>query len=108
MYLSISISFFIAAANAARPFLNAPNTGIQLALGPDFPKGTLPNLTDIWSINDFEYAAQNFLNDTAYAWIRYGTGGEYTYKNNLEIFPRVGFKPRVLGTAQTRVNASMQ
>ena len=80
---------------------------MQLFLGTEFPKGKLPNVTDLWSIPDFEFAARNFLNDTAYAWIRYGTGAEYTYKNNLEIFPRVGFKPRVLTGSSTNVNMSM-
>lgn len=81
---------------------------IELALGSDFPDGKLPNVTDLWSIPDFEWAARNFLNNTAYAWIRYGTGAEYTYKNNMEVFPRVGFKPRVLTGDKTSVNMSMQ
>ena len=93
---------------AARPFLNEPDTGFQEYPGSDFPKGKLPPLESIWSINDFDYAARNFLNDTAYTWIRYATGAEYTYKNNLEIFPRVGLKPRYLrGQNPSTLNASM-
>lgn len=99
---------FALTASAVRPFINKAPTGIDLFFGSSVPKGTLPNLTDLWSIPDFEWAARNFLNDTAYAWIRYGTGAEYTYKNNLEIFPRVGFKPRVLTGGKTEVNMSMQ
>ena len=79
----------------------------QLLLGPGFPKSELPKVNDLWGMHDFDYAARNFLNDTAYAWIRYGTGGEYTYRNNMEIFPRVGFKPRVL-TGPSNMNMSMQ
>lgn len=97
----------LTAVQAARPFINEPDTGFQDFLGPEFPLGQLPELKDIWSIHDFEFAARNFLNNTAYAWIRYGVGGEYTYRNNLEIFPRVGFKPRML-TGDSNVNTSMQ
>lgn len=35
------------------------------------------------------------------------TGAEYTYCNNMEIFPRAGFKPRVL-TGTSNVNTSMK
>ena len=106
----LAISTHLIKIQAARPFLNSPNTGLQLSLGPGFPEGQLPNLTKIWSVNDFDWAAQNFLNDTAYAWIRYGTGAEYTYKNNLEVFPRVGWRPRVLTAPQGEmsVQKSMQ
>jgi L-lactate dehydrogenase (cytochrome) len=82
-------------------------SSFETFLGPDFPKGQLPDLKDVRSTHDFEYAAGNFLNDTAYAWIRYRTGGEWTYRHNLEIFPRVGFKQRVL-RGNTNVNMSME
>ncbi|KAL9109573.1 MAG: hypothetical protein Q9227_005753 [Pyrenula ochraceoflavens] len=71
LILSLAITTY-----AARPFLNEPDTGFQDFLGPDFPKGKLPEVKDLWSIHDFDYAARNFLNNTAYAWIRYATGGE--------------------------------
>lgn len=92
---------------AARPFINEPETGLQDFLGPDFPRGQLPHLEDIWCLHDFEWAARNYLNNTAYSWIRYGVGGEYSYRNNLEIFPRVGLKPRML-TGTSNVNVSMR
>ena len=81
---------------------------IERFFGPDYPKGKLPDVGGLWSIPDFEWAARNFLNDTAYAWIRYATGAEYSYKNNMEVFPRVGFKPRVLTGSMSNVEASMQ
>jgi isopentenyl diphosphate isomerase/L-lactate dehydrogenase-like FMN-dependent dehydrogenase len=75
-------------------------------LGPNFPKGKLPDLKDIWCIHDFEYAARNFLNATAYTWLRTGVGGEYSYRNNLEVYPKVGFKPRML-TGEPHVNTTL-
>ena len=104
---STSISFLGLAttALAVRPFLNEPDTDLEDCVGPNFPKGQLLNLSDIWSIPDFEWSARNFLNNTAYAWIRYGTGGEYSYRNNLEGFARVGLKPRML-TGQKPVDLS--
>ena len=96
MYLPYLLLYLTAAALAARPFINEEDTGFQQFLGPSFPKGKLPELKDIWSIHDFEYAARNFLNATAYTWIRTGVGGEYSYRNNLEVYSKVGFRPRML------------
>lgn len=107
MHLITFTTTLLTTVYAARPFINEPDTGIQDFLGPDFPLGQLPKLDDLWCIHDFEFAARNFLNNTAYTWIRYGVGGEYTYRNNLEIFPRVGFRPRML-TGESNVNISMQ
>ena len=107
MQLIQALVAFVTAVHAARPFLNEPDTGLQEFLGPDFPRGQLPNLTDLWSIHDFEFAARNYLNNTAYSWIRYGTAAEYSYRNNLEIFSRIGFKPRML-TGPSNVNMSLR
>lgn len=96
---------FITAVLAARPFLNEPDTGLEDFVGPDFPKGQLLNLSGVWSLPDFEWSARNFLNNTAYAWIRYGTAGEYSYRNNLEGFAKVGLRPRML-TGQKPVDLS--
>jgi hypothetical protein len=71
------------------------------------PKGTLPDLKNIWSIHDFEGAARNYLNATAYTWIRHGGGGEYTYRNNLEVYPKLGFRPRML-TGPSHVNTTLK
>jgi hypothetical protein len=72
------------------------SVSFQHFLGLDFPKGKLPDLKDIWSLHDFEAAARNFLNGTAYSWIRTGVGAEYSYRNKLYVFRKVGFKPRML------------
>ena len=68
----------------------------QEFLGADFPKGKLVDLKNIWSIHDFEDAARIYLNRTAYTWIRTGVGGEYSYRNNLDVYSKIGFKPRML------------
>ena len=96
MLLATLITYLASLALAARPWLNEEDTGFQRFLGPDFPKGKLPDLKDIWCIHDFEYAARNFLNGTAYTWIRTGVGGEYSYRNNMDVYNKVGFKPRML------------
>ncbi|KAK8071054.1 hypothetical protein PG997_011257 [Apiospora hydei] len=64
---------------AARPFLNEPDTGIVDALGASFPVGSLP---DIKNMN--------------YTYYRNGAGGEWSYRNNLEVYNRYRFKPRMM------------
>lgn len=109
MHILSTIVSFAATTFASRAFLNEPDTGLLDFLGPDFPIGQLPNLTDLWSTHDFDWSARNHLSKVAYNWLRYATGAEYTYRNNMEDFPRVGFKPRVLsGATGEGVNMSMQ
>ena len=89
---------------AARPFLNSPDIGI----GPFIPSaGNLVNLSDIWGLQDFEASAQNFMNATAFTWIQGGVGGEYSLRNNLEVFPKVGFRPRMLVSLPEGQNTSI-
>ncbi|KAF2179607.1 FMN-dependent alpha-hydroxy acid dehydrogenase [Zopfia rhizophila CBS 207.26] len=80
---------------AARPFLNEPDTGIDDALG-QIPTHSLPNLTEIFGLPDFEWAARRHLDSASYAWYRNAAGGEWSYRNNLEVFGRINMKPRVL------------
>ncbi|KAH8680063.1 (S)-2-hydroxy-acid oxidase [Tricladium varicosporioides] len=86
---------FLSTALAARPFINEPDTGFEEYLG-DLAKGTLPPLDDIRGIPDFDYAARNYLNSSSYTFYRTGAAGEWSYRNNLEIFQRLRFIPRVL------------
>ncbi|KAL3424144.1 Cytochrome b2, mitochondrial 4 [Phlyctema vagabunda] len=86
----------ITAVSAVKVFVNEPETGLEIALGADFPKGTLPALSDIYAIHDFDWAARNYLNDSAYAYYRTGAAGEWSYRNNLEVFGKVRAKPRAL------------
>lgn len=82
-------------AMAARPFLEQPDTGIELVLG-DLPTGELPKLDQMIGIPDFEWAAQNYLPVENYTYYRNGAAGEWSYRNNLEVFQRYRFKPRVM------------
>ncbi|KAK8024203.1 hypothetical protein PG993_012269 [Apiospora rasikravindrae] len=81
---------------AARPFLNEPDTGIVDALGANFPVGTLPDIKNMVALNDFEWAARNGLPIKNYTYYRNGAGGEWSYRNNLEVYNRYRFKPRMM------------
>jgi hypothetical protein len=101
----LSLATLIAAVSAARPFLNEPDTGLESYLGADFPSGKLPDLADIHGIPDFDFAARNYLNASTYSFYRTGAAGEWSYRNNLEAFSRVRWRPQVLedvaGVAKT-------
>ncbi|KAM5347306.1 hypothetical protein ACJ41O_010311 [Fusarium nematophilum] len=92
-------------ALAARPFLNEPDTGLEDFLG-DIKPGTLPDISAIAALPDFDFAARNYLPLRNYTWFRLGAGGEWSYRNNLEAFQRYSFKPRAL-TDVTKVNESL-
>lgn len=49
-----------AGVNAARPFLNEPDTGITEVLG-GLAVGSLPDIDDMVGLPDFEWAARNYL-----------------------------------------------
>lgn len=82
-----------AGALAARPFLNEPDTGIELVLG-DTAEGTLPALDDLFALHDFEWAARNFLPIRNYTYYQNGAAGEWSLRNNLEAFFRYTWRPR--------------
>ncbi|KAF2031983.1 cytochrome b2 [Setomelanomma holmii] len=72
---------FATAILAARPFLNKPDTGIDDALA--IPQnGSLPDLSRLLGLPDFHWAARHV--------------GEWSYRNNLEAFHRLRFRPRVM------------
>ncbi|EOD45300.1 putative cytochrome b2 protein [Neofusicoccum parvum UCRNP2] len=84
------------AALAARPFLEAPDIDAALAFG-DLANGTtLPDLSSVIALHDFQYIAQRYMNDTFYMMYTHGAGGEWSYRNNLEAFSRYRFRPRGL------------
>ncbi|KAL4976601.1 FMN-dependent dehydrogenase [Aspergillus desertorum] len=97
MRLSIALPFFslLPAALATRPFLNEPDTAIEDVLG-DTPKGTLPDLDSLFGLPDFEWAARRYLNASSYTYYRNGAAGEWSYRNNLEVYGRFRFRPRVM------------
>lgn len=80
-------------ALAARPFLSEPETGIEDAIG-DTPKGTLPDLDDMIGLPDFEWAASNYLPVENYTYYMNGAAGEWSSRNNLEVFYRYNWRPR--------------
>ena len=80
---------------AARPFLNEPDTGIELALGV-LPVGELPDIEQMIGLPDFDWAARNFLPIENYTYYRNGAAGEWSYRDNLEVFQQYKFRPRVM------------
>jgi isopentenyl diphosphate isomerase/L-lactate dehydrogenase-like FMN-dependent dehydrogenase len=93
-------------ALAARPFINEPDTGIDGQLGAFAANGTLPPLKTLAGLPDFDWAARNYMNLTAYTYYRNGAAGEWSYRNNLEVFQRFRLRPRVLVDI-TNIGASL-
>ncbi|EKG10052.1 FMN-dependent dehydrogenase [Macrophomina phaseolina MS6] len=91
----LSVALLAQSALAARPFLNEPDTGISEVLA-DLQPGQLPNITSIVGLPDFDYVARNYMNLSSYAYYRNGAAGEYSYRNNMEAYQRVRFRPRVM------------
>ncbi|KHN96015.1 Alpha-hydroxy acid dehydrogenase, FMN-dependent [Metarhizium album ARSEF 1941] len=97
---------------AARPFLNEPDTGLQTILGnwpnepvPDFtemvdqpnlPIDQLPHINVTVGLPDLEEIARKFLSPKNFAYYRNGAAGEYSYRNNLEVYNRYRLRPRVM------------
>ncbi|KAJ3516034.1 hypothetical protein NLJ89_g1372 [Agrocybe chaxingu] len=86
---------FVSVALAARPFLNEPDTAIEDDFG-DLPAGALPDLSRIVGLPDFNWVARRYMNISAYTFYRTGSAGEWSYRNNLEVFNRFRFRPRVM------------
>lgn len=87
---------FASVALGARPFLDEPDTGIDAQLGSIVANRTLPPLRSLVGLNDFQFAARNHLNISSYTYYRNGAAGEWSYRNNLEVFQRFRLRPRVL------------
>ncbi|KAG5802493.1 hypothetical protein H9Q74_014121 [Fusarium xylarioides] len=93
MRTQILTSALLSGAMAARPFLEQPDTGLEIVVG-DLPTGKLPKLEQMIGLPDFEWAAKNYLPIENYTYYRNGAAGEWSYRNNLEVFQRYRFKPR--------------
>ncbi|PSN61583.1 cytochrome b2 [Corynespora cassiicola Philippines] len=85
----------ISIVHAAQPFVNEPDTGLDDLLGGTDPH-VLPDIVHLVGLPDFEWVARRYLNNASYAWYRSAAAGEWSYRNNLEVFDRIGMKPRVL------------
>ncbi|KAJ3550158.1 hypothetical protein NM208_g140 [Fusarium decemcellulare] len=93
--MKTSLALLASGALAARPFLNEPDTGIELAI-PDIQPRQLPELDRMVGLPDFEWAARNYLPVENYTYYRNGAAGEWSYRNNLEIFQKFHFRPRTM------------
>ena len=84
-------------SNAARPFLDYPDTGAADVFGSQATNDfALPPVEDIVGLPDFQYVAENAMNTSAYTYYRNGAAGEWSYRNNLESFHRLRLRPRVM------------
>ncbi|ESK90528.1 cytochrome mitochondrial precursor [Moniliophthora roreri MCA 2997] len=88
------VSFLLASTYATRPFLNEPDTGIEGVLGA--LSGNLPNLTSVVGLPDFDWVARQVMPLPNYTYYRNGVAGEWSYRNNLEVYYRFRLRPRVL------------
>lgn len=98
----------IASVHAARPFLNEPDTGLADVLNAQgLAVGALPDLSEMVALDDFDYAARNYLPIKNYTYYRNGAGGEWSYRNNLEVYNRYRLRPRQLVDI-TNIEASLK
>lgn len=78
LLLALSVLRFTTTVSAARPWVETPDTGLLTYLGSTVPvAGTLLPLENIVTIPDFDWAAENYLNSSVYAYYRTGAAGEY-------------------------------
>ncbi|USP81508.1 cytochrome mitochondrial precursor [Curvularia clavata] len=104
--MRLSLLALATSALAASPFLEEPDTGIDQQLAAFVSNNTLPPLKSLVGLPDFQWVGRNFMNTSAYTYYRNGAAGEWSYRNNLEIFSRYRLRPRVLRDI-TNVGASL-
>lgn len=97
---------FASVALAARPFLEEPDTGIDAQLGSIVANGSLAPLKSLVGLPDFQWSARQYMNISAYTYYRNGAAGEWSYRNNLEVYSRFRLRPRVLKDI-TNIEASL-
>ncbi|KAI1736368.1 FMN-dependent dehydrogenase [Xylaria scruposa] len=106
-----SVSFLpvlIGLATAADVWVNEVDTGLETFLyGTNWTEGTQPALKDMRAISDFDFAARQKLGDFEYSFYRVAAGGEWSYRNNLEVWSKVKFRPQHL-TDVTKVNTTLK
>ncbi|KAI0415055.1 FMN-dependent dehydrogenase [Xylaria grammica] len=95
-------------ATAADVWVNEVDTGLETFLyGANWTEGTQPALKDMRAISDFDFAARQKLGDFEYGFYRVAAGGEWSYRNNLEVWSKVKFRPQHL-TDVTKVNETLK
>ncbi|KAI4600862.1 hypothetical protein KJ359_013025 [Pestalotiopsis sp. 9143b] len=96
MHSFLSLAF-VAAALAAEPWINAPDSGLEDYLySTNYTDGSLPLLKDIRGVPDFDWAAEQYLPLQEYSFYRTGSAGEWSYRNNLDIWSKIKFRARML------------
>ncbi|GAP85014.1 putative peroxisomal -2-hydroxy-acid oxidase [Rosellinia necatrix] len=105
-----SVHFLPALAGIAAAYdvwVNEVDTGLETYLsGTNWTKGTQPELGDMRAISDFDFAARQKLGNFEYGFYRTAAGGEWSYRNNLEVWSKVRFRPHQL-TDVTKVNETL-
>ncbi|KAI1120414.1 FMN-dependent alpha-hydroxy acid dehydrogenase [Nemania abortiva] len=99
--LSLSL---LGGAFAARQFLNEPDTGFDEFF--NLADGELASLDDLVGLPDFDAAARRYMPIRNYTYYRNGAAGEWSYRNNLEVFNRYPIKPRTMIDI-TNIDASL-
>jgi L-lactate dehydrogenase (cytochrome) len=108
MRSTLLFSGLIASVLATEPFLNEPDTGLETyLLGTNWTEGSQPLLKDMRGIPDFDFAARQKLDNQNYAFYRTASAGEWSYRNNLEVWSKVKFRARFL-TDVTKVNETLK
>ncbi|KAI0880502.1 FMN-dependent alpha-hydroxy acid dehydrogenase [Annulohypoxylon maeteangense] len=92
-------------ALAARPFVNEPDTGFDEYFA-SLATGELPPLNKLVGLPDFDAAARRHLPAMNYTYYRNGAGGEWSYRNNLEVYNRYRLKPKTMVDV-TNIEASL-
>ncbi|KAI0527767.1 FMN-dependent dehydrogenase [Xylaria bambusicola] len=98
------LTVLAAIAAAYDVWVNEVDTGLEKFLySTNWTEGTQPALKDMRAISDFDFAARQKLEDMQYSFYRTAAGGEWSYRNNLEVWSKVRFRPQQLSDV-TKVN----
>ncbi|KAI9055685.1 hypothetical protein LZ554_000628 [Drepanopeziza brunnea f. sp. 'monogermtubi'] len=90
------------------PFVNEPDTGLEDYLRTTgWVPGQQPLLEDMRAVLDFDFAARQTLGPQQYAFYRVAAAGEWSYRNNLNVWSKARFRTRHL-TDVSKVNKTME
>lgn len=62
----------------------------------DVPTGELAPLDKLVGLPDFDAAARRYLPIQNYTFLRNAAAGEWSYRNNLEVYSRYRLRPRMM------------
>nr|CEG05008.1 unnamed protein product [Fusarium clavum] len=107
MRVSTVIASLATAVSAYEDFLNEPDTGLQSYLSStNWTEKSRPLLKDIRGVPDFDFAARQSLTDQQYAFYRTAAAGEWSYRNNLNVWEKARVRPHQLASI-TGLNETM-